>query len=276
MNDIFAHNDKTEELILDAKHPGINDPTYVARRKQLFELGREYRLTNRGIPRVQYTTEEHAIWRYISERLEDAHQQFACDFYCRAKKKLQLSAEQMPEIFELSEELQRSYGYRLIAAEGLIPPRIFFAYLSERIMPCTQYLRHGSYPSYTPEPDAVHDIIGHVPPLLNPEYAEVITMIGHGVKQADDKAIIAWEKIYWFTIEFGLIEERDSVKAFGAGLFSSYEEMQHANSAAVNLRPFDLDEVIHTEYDPTRLQDTMFVIPSIQTLKKAVETFLHN
>lgn len=261
-------------LILDPKHPGINDIAYITRRTQLFNIARDYRLSNRGIPLVQYTTEENAIWQFIYEHLDEAHQIYACDFYRLGKQRLNFTAKKMPEIFELSATLNRDYGFSLVAAEGLIPPRAFFAYLSKRIMPCTQYLRHGSHPSYTPEPDAVHDIIGHIPPLLHPEYAELIALIGEGVKQADDHELLAWEKIYWFTIEFGLIEEKDSVKSFGAGLFSSYEEMQHAFSTHVQLKPFDLEAIIHNDYDPTRLQEIFYVIPSIKTLHQALEKFL--
>jgi len=180
----------------------------------------------------------------------------------------------MPQLRELSQSLYRKNGFHLVTAEGLISTREFHTYLYNRSMACTQFLRHGSKPEYTPEPDAVHDILGHVPSLLNQEYAECSQLIGKGVRQANDEQLLAWDRLYWFTIEFGLIQEDNDLKVFGAGILSSYGEMKHCFSDSVERKPFNLEEVIHTDYDPTKMQDVLFIIPTIAHLKQAIKRLI--
>lgn len=259
---------------LDSKHPGIQDTQYIERREAFFNLGKEYRLIHETPPIVDYTSEEHRIWQDIHQRLATMHETHACKIYLLGKKELALSGQILPQLKHLSDRLKKSHGVRIVPAEGLLSPREFFAYLSKRIMPCTQFLRHGSDPEYTPEPDIVHDVIGHLPPLMNAEYAELMQLIGLGVRDADHSEMQRWERLYWFAIEFGLILEKEELKIFGAGLLSSYGEMQHSLSDKVIRKPFDLEEVMHTSYDPTVMQPLLFYIPSFGFLKKEIQKLL--
>ena len=269
-----ASDHELEELILEADHPGINDPEYVARRKYFFDVARASRLKDEDLPQIEYSEEEHQIWQNVMTRLDDAHNRYGCDFYLQGKKELNLQADRIPSLVELDQRLRKQHGIRLIAAEGLIDTRHFFSYLSKRIMPCTLYLRYGENPQYTPEPDTVHDVVGHVPPLMNKEYVELIQLIGKAVAKIDDTQLLAWQRIYWFTIEFGLIEEKDTLKAMGAGLLSSFGELEYCFSDNVIRKPLDIEEIINTDYDPTRMQDILFVIPSLGELHKAVGNFI--
>lgn len=258
------------ELVLDLKHPGLNDKQYVSRRTELFHLARDYRLHNKGIPIVDYTAQENEIWRYISEQLISSHLKKACDIYLIGKELVNLDTQKMPQLHNLQKQLQAQHHIGIVPAEGLLHGRTFHHYLRQRAMPATLFIRHHSDPEYTPEPDAVHDVLGHVPPLMNSKYVDIIQLIGRAVQTANEEELIAWSRVYWFTIEFGLIQEHNELKVFGAGLLSSFGEMDYCFSDNVERRPFSLDEVITTDYDSSRMQDIIYVIPSLDELKAAV------
>lgn len=272
--DPYTINEEPTELILDEKHPGLQDQAYINRRNEFFNLARHYRLQELGLPKIEYTPLEHALWHTISKELEQAHQKYACSIYLQGKKALGLQIDKIPDLNTLNHQLKKQHGIQLVPAEGLIPTRAFFHYLSNRYMPCTQYLRYHLQPQYTPEPDAVHDIIGHVSPLMNKEYVELIQLIGTGVRQATDEQLLAWQRVYWFTIEFGLLQEGDQLKAFGAGLLSSFGELEYCLSNKVDRRPLDMHAIIEQDYDTTCMQNILFVIPSVTKLKQAVKELI--
>jgi monomeric phenylalanine-4-hydroxylase len=257
-------------LVLDPKHPGVGDVAYVQRRRELYDLARNARLANTGIPNVAYTPEEHHIWHTISQRLVEAHKTYACALYLKGKSLLNIDTEHMPQLAALNARMEKASGFGLVPAEGLLDAPTFFGYLSQRRMPVTQFLRHNAHPEFTPEPDAVHDVIGHVPCLMDKAYTDVVRLVGEGVRGVSNEAqLTAWIRMYWFTIEFGLIEEAGELKVFGAGLLSSLEEMEHCLSDKVERRRFDLETVIKTAYDTTQMQSTVFVLPSLGALKDA-------
>lgn len=263
-----------DTLEMDPKHPGIKDPTYIARRFHFYQTGKDHRLENKGLPAIEYTDEEHRLWQQIYTKLAKRQDQYACKMYLDCREKLGLNEEKMPQVTALSERVQQYSGFGLGPAEGLLSMRDFFLYLAQRRMPCTQFLRHPTHPEYTPEPDAVHDIIGHVPQLLNQEYADLIQIIAKGIAKTPDERLVDWERIYWFTIEFGLIEEDAGLKAFGAGLLSSFGEIEYGFSDEVKRLPMDFNAIIQHEYDSTRMQDVLYVIPSLAALREAVEQFI--
>jgi len=163
-------------------------------------------------------------------------------------------------------------GGELVPAEGPIPYRTFYSYIAERGFPVTQFIRHGSKPEFTPEPDMIHDCLGHVPALMNHDYAELLTLIGRAaVSVPTGDQVLALKRLSWFSIEFGLIEEEGETKIFGAGILSSIGEIPFSLSDKVDRRPFVTDEVIETDYDPSRMQDVLFVIPSFTFLRQEVE-----
>ncbi len=258
------------DLVLDPKHPGLNDKQYVSRRSELFHLARNYRIQNKGIPIVEYTEQENEIWRYVSEKLITSHRKKACAIYLAGKELVNLDTQKMPQLYNLEKKLQEQHHIGIIPAEGLLHGRTFHHYLRQRAMPATMFIRHHIDPEYTPEPDAVHDVLGHIPSLVNPEYVDIIQLIGRAVQNADEEELIAWARIYWFSIEFGLIQEHNELKVLGAGLLSSFGEMEYCFSDNVERRPFSLDEVINTDYDTTRMQDILYVIPTLDALKAAV------
>lgn len=259
--------DGPDTLVLDPHHPGINDQVYVARRHEFFNTSRHWRLQKKGIPEIVYRAGENGVWRDVSHKLEEVHRQHACAMYLAGKEALGIDTEAIPQPALVDARLRGITGLGLVPAEGLIPFRSFFAYLADRKLPCTQYVRHASRPAFTPEPDVIHDMIGHVPQLADHDYVALIAEIGQATKHATEEQLKAFERLYWFTIEFGLIAEDNQIKMFGAGLLSSYGEMRHALSDEVTRLPFDIDVVIRTEYDPSRMQEKLFVIESFEQLR---------
>jgi len=260
------------ELELEPGHPGLGDAAYVQRRRELFALCRQHRLDNLGPPLIDYTPEETRIWREVSGKLEQLHERHASRIYLQAKRELGISREDVPQLRLLSGQLTRATRMHLVPAEGPLPYRTFYRYIGRRGFPVTQFIRHGSHPEFTPEPDMIHDCLGHVPPLLNPDYAELLTLIGKAASTTErPEQVLALKRFSWFSVEFGLMEEDDEVKIFGAGILSSTGEIPFSLSDQVKHRPFVTDDVIATDYDPSRMQDLLFVIPSFAFLRREIE-----
>ena len=261
------------ELELDPGHPGEHDQGYINRRKELFALCRKHRLEHLGPPFIQYNAEETRIWREVSPKLDELHLQYACRMYLDAKRELNITREEIPQLRLLGERLGPVTNMHLIPAEGALPYRTFYEYIAQRGFPVTQFIRHGSHPEFTPEPDMIHDCLGHVPPLMNRDYAELLTLIGKAVAAASrGDHILALKRFSWYSIEFGLIQEASEVKVFGAGILSSIGEIPYSLSSPVVTRePFVTDVVIATDYDPSRMQDHLFIAPSLPFLRRELE-----
>jgi len=265
-----------ETLELEPGHPGLGDAGYIARREQLFALCRRHRLQRSGPPLIKYTDEETRIWREVSPQLDELHEKYACDIYLRAKRELAITSDVIPQLRMLSERVQRETNMHLVPAEGALPYRTFYEYIAERGFPVTQFIRHGSHPEFTPEPDMIHDCLGHVPPLMNQDYAELLTLIGKAVASTErGEQVLALKRFSWFSIEFGLIEQAGEVKVFGAGILSSTGEIPYSLlSPEVTRRPFVTATVIATDYDPSRMQDNLFIAPSFAFLRQELEGLL--
>jgi phenylalanine-4-hydroxylase len=264
------------ELILDPGHPGENDFGYIERRKELFALTRRHRLERLGPPFVTYTAEETRIWREVSTKLDELHRKNACALYLKAKDDLAITRDEIPQLRTLSQLLERETNMHLVPAEGALPYRTFYEYIAGRGFPVTQFIRHGSHTEFTPEPDMIHDCLGHVPPLMNQDYAELLTLIGKAAattKKGDQ--VLALKRFSWFSIEFGLIEEAGETKVFGAGILSSTGEIPHSLfSPHATRRPFVTDTVITTDYDPSQMQVDFFIAPSMPFLRRELEALV--
>jgi len=271
-NDVYANPPDYEHLELEPGHPGLPDAAYVERRRALFALCRRYRLENLGPPIIGYLDEEQRIWREVTPKLGELHRRHASATYLDAKRTLGISEREIPQLRHLSEHLRAATGMRLVPAEGPIAYKTFYSYIADRGFPCTQFLRHGAQPEFTPEPDMIHDCLGHVPPLMDPDYAALLTLIGKAASRSTNgDHVLALKRLSWFSIEFGLVEEHGETKILGAGILSSLGEIPHALSASVERRPFVTDEVIATDYDWSKMQDLLFVIPSLPFLRQEVE-----
>ncbi len=274
--DVMVTPPEATELELEPGHPGLGDPFYIQRRKNLFALCRRHRLEELGPPLIDYTDEETRIWREVSPKLNELHVRHACQIYLRGKRELAINQHEIPQLRTLSARVQHETNIHLVPAEGALPYRTFYQYIGARGFPVTQFIRHGSHPEFTPEPDMIHDCLGHVPSLMNHDYAELLALIGRAVSATQSgEHVLALKRFSWFSIEFGLIEDAGETKVFGAGILSSTGEIPYSLlSPDVKREPFVTDTVINTDYDPSRMQDHLFITPSLPFLRSELEALV--
>jgi phenylalanine-4-hydroxylase len=225
-----------EDLAED--HPGFLDPEYKRRRAQICGLARSHAL-GAPIPRLAYTPAERAVWAAALAQLEPLFQRHACAAFRAAYPRFAFSPAAVPQLQDLHTTLRAATGWAVRPTAGLLHPRDFLAGLAFRTFHSTQYLRHGSRPEYTPEPDLIHEALGHMPMLANPAFCDLAQAIGAASLGADDATVWHLTKCYWFCVEFGVVREGGGIAAFGAGILSSFGELQHMASGAAALTPFD-------------------------------------
>ena len=271
MADINAPWVDPDVLAMPENHPGLTDKDYVRRRRMFFYSAREHRLRGLPTPHFTYLPDETELWSSVFRRLDELHEQHAAQVYLDGRSALRIERARIPHLGELDATLQAATGVQLVPAEGLLHGKTYFELWADRVMPCTQFLRHTSQPEYTPEPDAIHDIIGHVPPLMDAAYVTLIELVGQMARQVDAERLEQLVRFYWFTIEFGLIEEHGDSRVLGAGILSSIGEFEHANSDDVEVRSFDLEMVLATPFDNTHLQPLLFRASSLAEIIEAAQ-----
>lgn len=221
---------------LDADHPGFKDPQYRERRAELASLAVHYRAGSQ-IPRIEYTDEENKTWGAVYRNMMKLQDKYACAEYLQIlplmEKHCGFSDKGVPQVCDISAFLKERTGFTLRPVAGLLSSRDFLNGLAFRIFFSTQYIRHGSRPMYTPEPDICHELLGHAPMFADPDFADFSQEIGLASLGATDEDVAKLAKLYWFTVEFGLVRDSASgeTKAFGAGLLSSCGELEYSASA---------------------------------------------
>lgn len=269
---------REDDLVdLDPDHPGFRDAAYRARRDQIARIALDYR--GGPVPEVPYSEEEHAVWRVVWDYLAPLHRERACRECIELADQLGLPVDHIPQLAELNPRLLGATGFQMIPVAGLVNGRKFMERLSERAFLSTQYVRHGARPLYTPEPDVIHELVGHAATLIHPALAELNRRLGQAAIAAgpdldsETPSAIELERVYWYTLEFGAAAEGGAVKAYGAGLLSSYGEIQSFSTQAA-LLPFDLERMAATPYDPTNYQPRIFVAPSFSRVLDEVNAWL--
>jgi phenylalanine-4-hydroxylase len=264
--------DRNAIVRLDPDHPGFRDEEYRARRNRIARIALEYE-PGTPIPDAPYTPEEHRVWRDIWDALYEAHNRHACSEYLECLRRLDLPRTRIPQLREVSERVETLSGFRLEPVAGLVEPRVFLESLADGVFLSTQYIRHHSTPLYTPEPDVAHEIIGHAVTLASEPLAELNRLVGEAVKRTSStEALERLARVYWFTIEFGVVREDGKVKAYGTGLLSSAGELEAMHGAG--LRPLDLEAASRQEYDPTAYQPVLFCADSFEELYQGLGEFL--
>lgn len=257
---------------LDPDHPGFRDLDYRRRRNEIAQIAMHYHPGD-PIPDAPYTEEEHQVWRVIWQALQPAHHEHACAEYLASLQNLALPPDRIPQLREVNEKVQALSGFRLEPVAGLVQPRVFLENLADGVFLCTQYIRHHSTPLYTPEPDVVHEIVGHGVTLASPRLAELNRLFGKAVQRTTSATELEkLSRIYWFTIEFGVLHEAGAVKAYGTGLLSSAGEMKKMHEA--DLRPLDLDAAAQQVYDPTHFQPILFCAESFEEMYGMLREYL--
>ncbi|XP_018620877.1 tryptophan 5-hydroxylase 1-like [Scleropages formosus] len=261
---------------LDADHPGFKDNVYRKRRKYFADLAMSYRHGD-PIPRIEFTEEEVKTWGVVYRELTKMYPTHACREYLQnlplLSKHCDCKEDNIPQLEDVSRFLRERTGFTIRPVAGYLSPRDFLAGLAFRVFHCTQYVRHSSEPLYTPEPDTCHELLGHVPLLAEPSFAQFSQEIGLASLGASDDSIQKLATCYFFTVEFGLCKQEGKLRAYGAGLLSSVSELKHALSGNSKILPFDPKVTCKQECMITTFQDIYFVSDSFEEAKVKMREF---
>lgn len=269
--------DYSDELATD--HPGFTDPVYKERRKVIVQIAKTYK-AGQPIPAVEYSDSEKKTWNTVYTRLRTLYATHACQAVNKTLPLFEANCGYGPEapaqLQQVSDYLHDLTGWRLRPVMGLLTSREFLNAFAFRVFHSTQYIRHPSQPMYTPEPDMCHDLIGHVPLFADPEFAEFSQEIGLASLGVSDENINRLATLYWFTVEFGICKESNGLRAYGAGLLSSFGELEYCLGGGAEKPeyiPFDPYMASETKYPITKYQPKYFVTDSFETAKEQVRAF---
>lgn len=215
-----------------------------------------------------YTAEEHRVWKTLFERQSKLLPGRACDEFIQGMRKLTMDTDQIPDFRRLSEVLMKRTGWQVVAVPGLVPDEVFFDHLANRRFPAGHFIRKPEELDYLEEPDVFHDVFGHVPMLMHPVFADYMQAYGAGGLRARDLGMLTnLARVYWYTVEFGLIKQSDGLRIYGSGIASSYTETFFAlDDTSPNRVRFDVERVMRTQYRIDDFQETYFVIDGFEDL----------
>ena len=226
-------------------------------------------------PWSTYKAEDHATWATLFRRQHDILEHRAAREFNENQRKMGMTPDAIPKFDDLNKVLRKATGWELIGVEGLLPELTFFDHLANRRFPVTWWIRRPDQIDYISEPDLFHDLFGHVPLLLNPVFADYMQAYGCGGVKAHGigaDALVNLTRLYWYTVEFGLIQQDDGLRIYGSGIVSSKGESIYClESPAPNRIGFDLERIMRTRYRIDTYQKTYFVIDSYEQLMRATE-----
>ena len=220
-----------------------------------------------------YAETDQGTWRTLYARQMAFLPGRAGEAFIHGANTLVLGGQKIPALADLSARLEAASGWKVARVPGLLHERDFFDLLSQRVFPSTDYIRGREEIDYTPAPDLFHDIFGHMPMLTEPAFADFYQLFGRAALGATGYQRVQLERMHWFSVEFGLIRQPEGTRIFGAGILSSKNEVAHALSDAVRLRPFDPAAIAEQDYDVWHLQDTLFVLDSFDQLVDGFKTW---
>ncbi len=252
-------------VALDADHPGFHDAVYRRRRNEIARSAVEYR-DGSPVPQIDYTVDEHDVWREVWRNLAPLHERYACREYLEVSDRVALSRTRIPQLAEVNATIEPLHGFRMHPVAGLVTAGAFLSRLQDGVFLSTQYMRHHSVPLYTPEPDVVHELIGHAATFGDERFVALNRAFGEATLRARDEEMIARiGRVYWYTLEFGVVREDAQTRVYGAGLLSSFGELGRFE-AEEPLLPWDVEEIANTPYDPTHYQQKLFAAPSFERM----------
>jgi phenylalanine-4-hydroxylase len=256
---------------LGADHPGFKDSEYRERRNDIAASALAWKPGTDPLP-IAYEDAENEVWRLVSAELAVKHERYAVREFLEAKAALGLPEDRVPQLAEVSERLTPLTGWAYEPAPGLVALRDFYGALGRSVFLSTQYVRHPSQPLYTPEPDIIHEVIGHGNMLASPRFAALKRAAGEATLRVEsDAALQMIADVFWFTLEFGVMYEEGELRAYGAGILSSYGEIEEFRS--MDIRPLNIQAMVTVEYDITSYQPVLFGAASFGELEDVVGGF---
>jgi phenylalanine-4-hydroxylase len=263
----------TELMQLDADHPGFHDAVYRRRRNEIARAALDYR--EGPVPEIAYTEQEHDVWAEVWRHLDPLHDRYACRAYRNAGDRIALSRERIPQLTEVNATIHPLLGFSMVPVAGLVAAKAFLSQLGRDVFLSTQYMRHHSVPLYTPEPDVVHELIGHAATFADPTFVALNRAFGEAALRAQDdpEAIERIGRLYWYTLEFGVVREAGALRVYGAGLLSSFGELGRFEREE-ELNEWSVEEIASTPYDPTKYQEKLFVAPGFDAMANDVLQWL--
>lgn len=252
-------------------HPGVNDPVYGERRNAIAAAALEWE-PGKPIPQIEYTEAEHEVWRTVCRELAPKHEKYACRAFREAVRALDLPRDRIPQLNEVTDGLRSLTGFEYVPAAGIVPLDEFYGSLADGVFHSTQYVRHHDAPLYTPEPDLIHEVIGHGNLLADPQVADVNRVAGEAARRMEtQEGLQMVADVFWFTIEFGVLREEGELRAYGAGILSSYGEIEEFRG--MEIRPLDFAQMATIDYDITKYQPVLFGAESFDHMIDAVGSF---
>ncbi|HWF35940.1 MAG TPA: phenylalanine 4-monooxygenase [Solirubrobacteraceae bacterium] len=252
-------------------HPGANDPGYRRRRNEIAAAALAWRPGDPA-PRIDYTEQEHEVWRTVCRELAPKHERYAVREYLEAKERVALPGDHVPGLDEVSARVLALTRWRYVPAAGLVPLDQFYGRLADRVFHSTQYLRHPAVPLYTPEPDIIHEVIGHGHLVATDTFGMLHRLAGAAARRLRDPESLRFlSRVFWFSLEFGVVVEEGEVRAYGAGILSSYGEIEEFR--AIDHRPLDLVAMGTAEYDITAYQPLLYRADSVAEVVDVIGGF---
>ena len=225
----------------------------------------------------RYSDEDHEVWATLVKRRMVTLEEQASDVFLAGVRALGLDKDHVPKVSYVNSQLSKLTGWQSKPVPGYLPAKAFFACLAKRQFPTTVVIRPREFIDYLPEPDIFHDVFGHVPLHCDPVFAEFLQTYGKAALLCEDPVHVErLARLFWFTVEFGLIREKGKVTLYGSGLISSIGESNHAlQSDDVDRRPFDMDRVCDTPFEIDHYQPVLYVLESFEQLRDAMNEYAH-
>lgn len=259
----FARNDYAS--IVQTEYPGAHDQGYRAR---VSDLIAQCEAAWPHIPTFDYKDDENETWELVSNVLIRLQDRYSCKAYLEGRDALDLSVEHMPQLDEVSAKMEARTGFMLAPVGGLLDKSEFLPMLGKKVMRCTPYLRHTSYPFFTPEPDILHELRGHAPMFMHEPFVELSVGIGDAaaaaVEAGNEELLDLIGLFYWYTVEYGLIREDGELKIFGAGNNGGIQDLLRSIDPTIEKRPFSIEAIRELSIDYDAPQEVFFVADSYE------------
>ncbi|MFI9066437.1 phenylalanine 4-monooxygenase [Streptomyces sp. NPDC053429] len=254
------------------EHPGFSDTRYLRRRGAIAARARGHRVGDPSPP-VNYMEAEERIWRLVHQALWTAQREHACRAVLDARGEAPIPADHIPQHGEVGSHLRRLTGFDFTLAGGVVENKRFLGSMADGYFHAVQFVRHPAVPLFTPEPDVIHDVFGHGIHLAAPAFADIYRLIGQAAMRVEDEDVLQMiSDVYWFTLEYGILDEGGQPKAYGAALLSSYGEIRRLRQSRI--RPLSIAAILATEYDICGYQPVLFSARCLDEVTDTLGRFL--